>query len=138
MARHRLSTSRTELAHLARRFSRAARVYFDSHRRRVGSVPRRLAAASPLPIERHRQRPARLVERIAARSELRLRELAVKLNGWQRLCVQLALERTLERGFSITRDSQGRALSDPGQVAPGEQIISQLASGRLTSRVEES
>jgi exonuclease VII large subunit len=96
-----------------------------------------MAAASPLPIERRRQQPVRLVERIAAKSQLRLRELAVKLTGWERLCVQLAPERTLERGFSITRNSQGRALAAPEQVAPGERIISQLAGGRLASRVEE-
>ena len=78
------------------------------------------------------------VERITARSQSRLRELAAKLTGWERLCIQLAPQRTLERGFSITRDSQGRTLADPAQVAPGERIISQLAGGRLTSRVEES
>ena len=138
MARHRLTAARSELAHLAERFPGATGLYLDSHRRRVGEMRRKLVAASPWPIERCRQQPARLVERITAKSHLRLRELAVKLTGWERLCIQLALERTLERGFSITRDSRGRALADPGQVAPGERIISQLAGGRLTSRVEES
>lgn len=138
MARHRVAASRSELAHLAQRLPRAVHFCLDSHRRQVGAVPPRLAATAPLPIERSRQRPARLVERIAAKSQLRLRELAVTLTGWERLCVQLAPERTLERGFSITRDSLGRALADPAQVRPGERIISQLAGGRLTSRVEES
>jgi len=138
MARHRLTASRSELTHLMRRFPTATRHYLDVHRRRVAAVPHRLAAASHLSIERRRQQPSRLVERITARSQLRLRELAAKLTGWERLCIELAPERTLERGFSITRDSRGRALTDPGQVTPGERIISQLASGRLTSRVEGS
>jgi exodeoxyribonuclease VII large subunit len=138
MARHRVASSRSDLAHLAQRFPRAAHFLLDSHRRRVGAVPQRLSAASYRPIERRRQQPVRLVERITAKSQLRLRELAVKLTGWERLCVQLAPERTLERGFSITRDSQGRAMTAPDEVAPGERIISQLAGGRLASRVEES
>jgi exodeoxyribonuclease VII large subunit len=137
MARHRVATSRSDLAHLAQRFPRAAHFYLASHRRRVRSMSQRMAAAAPLPIERRRQQPVRVVERIASKSHLRLRELAVKLTGWERLCVQLAPERTLERGFSITRNSQGRALAAPEQVAPGERIISQLAGGRLASRVEE-
>ena len=68
----------------------------------------------------------------------RLLELAARLEGWERLCIQLAPQRTLERGFSITRDSEGRALRDPGRVRCGERIISQLASGSLASRVEET
>ena len=137
-ARHRLGAARTELEHLAHRLPRAAGHTLDSYRRHLLNVPRRLAVASPLPLERSRQHPVRLVERIVGKSEWRLRELATRLSGWERLCVQLAPERTLERGFSITRDSQGRAVVDPEQVTPGERIISQLAGGRLASRVEES
>ena len=137
-ARHRLAIGAAEVSYLARRFPPAVRHLLDRHRRQVEELPHRLAAASPLPIERSRQRPARLVERLVASSRLRLRELSVRLGGWERLCIQLAPERTLERGFSITRDSRGRALSSPDQVAPGERIISRLAGGSLTSRVEES
>jgi exodeoxyribonuclease VII large subunit len=54
-----------------------------------------------------------------------------------RLSHGLAPERTLERGFSITRNAAGRALRSPAEAAPGELVRSQLAGGTLTSRVEE-
>ena len=138
IARHRLTRSGSELDSLSQRFPRAVATLLESHRRRLRELPRRLASASPLPIERSRQQPTRLAEKIAAGSRLRLRELTTKLSGWERLCIQLAPERTLERGFSITRDGKGRVLVDPGGLAAGDKVISQLAGGQLTSRVEES
>jgi exodeoxyribonuclease VII large subunit len=138
LARHRVAAGRADLAHLARRFAPAVRILLDSRRHRLAALPRRLAGAAPLTLERWRRRPDHLTERLAARSQLRLREWAVQIEGWDRLCRDLAPDRTLERGFSITRDSAGRPLVSPEGVAAGERIITQLAGGRLTSRVEES
>ena len=67
-----------------------------------------------------------------------LREARATLQGVERLCVQLAPERTLERGFSLTRNAAGQLLRDPAQVAAGERITTRVAGGTLTSRVEES
>ena len=136
-ARQRLLTARTEIDHLAHQIPRAATVYLDSRRRRVDELPHRLQLAAPRPIERVRDTPGHLVERLVGRSQQRLGELRERLGGWERLCVQLAPERILERGFSITRDSRGKALVEPHQVARGERIVSQLKGGRLISRVEE-
>ena len=138
LASWRLARERSELRHLAQQIPRAASRYLEGSRRKLGEMPRRISAAAPLPFERNRHQATRLAERIASRSELRLRELQERLTGWQRLCVQLAPERILERGFSITRDGGGKVLTDPAQVAAGQQVISQLAGGRLSSRVEES
>ena len=138
LARHRVAASGAALAHLEQRLPRAARVCIEAHRQRLESLPPRLASAAPLTVERRRQRPAWLVDRLAARSQLRLAELAEKLKGWERLCVELSPERTLERGFSITRNAAGRALVAPDQAMAGEYLVTQLAGGRLTSRVEES
>jgi exodeoxyribonuclease VII large subunit len=134
----RLAREAAELRHLAKAIPRAAERFLATTRRDLQGVPRRLGAAAPLSLERCRHRPLRLAERIAGKSESRLRELEAKLSGWQRLCVQLAPERTLERGFSVTRDAAGRVLTDPHQVGPGERVRSQLAGGQLNSRVEES
>lgn len=134
----RLARDASELRHLAQQFPRAAGGFLEANRRRLDEMSRRFNAAAPLPLERNRQRPLRLAERIASRSELRLREWQERLSGWQRLCVQLGPERTLDRGFSITRDGAGRVLTHPAQVAPGEKVTSQLAGGRLRSRVEKS
>ena len=69
----------------------------------------------------------------AARS--RLREVEAGLAGVERLTHDLAPQRTLERGFSITRGPSGRALRRAAEVAPGEEITTRLAGGTLASRV---
>jgi exodeoxyribonuclease VII large subunit len=47
----------------------------------------------------------------------------------------LSPERLLARGYSITRDGQGRVLRDAREVQVGETIHTQLAAGFLTSTV---
>ncbi len=138
LARHRLMGAGRELDFLARRLPKAARGRARAGRRRLVEVERRVAVSAPLGIERRRRLPADLMQRLGSRSGALLREWSVKLSEWERLCVQLAPERTLERGFSITRDAGGQALTSPEQVAPGDRLEIQLARGRLAGRVEES
>ena len=44
-------------------------------------------------------------------------------------------ERTLARGWSITRGADGRVVRHPDEVAPGEELTTQLASGAVRSTV---
>ena len=44
--------------------------------------------------------------------------------------------RVLERGYSITRDGDGRVLKRAGAATPGAILETELATGRVTSRVE--
>ena len=44
--------------------------------------------------------------------------------------------RVLERGYSITRDEHGRVLRRAESVAAGALVDTELADGRVTSRVE--
>jgi exodeoxyribonuclease VII large subunit len=44
--------------------------------------------------------------------------------------------RVLERGYSITRDGDGRVLRQSADVPPGTVLVTELADGRVTSRVE--
>lgn len=43
--------------------------------------------------------------------------------------------RLLARGWTITRDADGRVVRAPHDVAPGDLITTQLAGGRIASRV---
>lgn len=45
--------------------------------------------------------------------------------------------RIMERGWSITRTADGRALRSVGEVAPGERIVSQMVDGVVASTVDE-
>ncbi|MFN8026548.1 MAG: exodeoxyribonuclease VII large subunit [Acidimicrobiia bacterium] len=46
--------------------------------------------------------------------------------------------RVLERGYSITRDENGRAVRHAADTATGQFIVTELADGRAASRVEHS
>jgi exonuclease VII large subunit len=64
--------------------------------------------------------------------------MEARLSGLDRLCSQLAPERTLERGFTMTLDPEGRLLRRPDQAAAGDRIVTRFASGELRSRVEKA
>ncbi len=138
VARLRLGAVAQRLAHAGRTLQIVARQRLVEARRQTDELARRLAAAAPLVLTRHRDEPRRLAEHIAGRAAGRLREAAAALDGVERLTHQLAPDRTLERGFSVTRDGDGAIVREPAQVRAGERIISQLAGGRLLSRVEET
>ncbi len=137
LARFRLGAAAARLEHLAAGTARSALYRLRDGGRRLDDFARRLSVAGPRWLERRRDDPDRLAGEIAARARGILREARAALAGRERLCGQLEPARTLERGFSITRDVQGRLLKRPDQVAAGELITTQFAAGTLRSRVEE-
>jgi exodeoxyribonuclease VII large subunit len=44
----------------------------------------------------------------------------------------------LERGYTITRTADGRVVRTPADTVVGDEIVTELAQGRITSRVEGS
>jgi exodeoxyribonuclease VII large subunit len=107
-SRRTLARSRSGLLLGAARL-RAGRARIDGLARSLrAAVPRRLGAA---------------LAAIDARSRL--------LDG-------LRPERVLRRGYSITRGAGGRLLRAPSDVGAGERLLTTLAAGSITSRVEEA
>ena len=49
---------------------------------------------------------------------------------------QLSPERTLERGFTITRDAAGRVVREAGRLSPGDRLVTSFADGVVGSRVD--
>lgn len=50
----------------------------------------------------------------------------------------LGPQQTLERGYSITRDGQGRVVHSAAQVRPGDTIRTQTSDGEIVSAVREA
>jgi exodeoxyribonuclease VII large subunit len=44
--------------------------------------------------------------------------------------------RVLERGYTITRTADGRVVRRANDVGAGSELVTELASGRVISRVE--
>ena len=137
VARLRLAAAAERLEERARALGRAGEARLreaEASRRRLGT---RLAAASPRLLARRAGEPEALARRVAALAAGRLREASARLDGVERLGRELAPQRTLARGYTITRGAAGRPVTDPAQVAAGERIITETAGGSLASRVEE-
>ena len=46
--------------------------------------------------------------------------------------------RVLERGYTITRDAQGRAVRAASAAAAGALLVTETADGEIRSRVEDA
>lgn len=137
-ARFRVEAERRRLEGWGDRLERSVGHRIAVESRRLDTLRRGLASA---PVERlaaARRAPRVTAERIAATARSRLREVDARLEGWRSLCESLAPQRTLARGFSVTRLADGRLVRSADEVGAGERITTELAAGRLDSRVEES
>lgn len=78
-----------------------------------------------------------IARRLREAADRRLERERLALAARERLAAGLAPDRTLRRGFSITRGPDGRALLSPAGLEPGLEVTTQLASGGFKSRVSE-
>jgi exodeoxyribonuclease VII large subunit len=136
MARLRLAGAGDRLAEIARALARLGRAGLKGAVRGEAELTGRLAGAALRRLAGAARGREALGARLALAARGRSREAAVRLDGLARLAAQLAPDRALARGFTITRDGQGRVLRRPAQVAPGDRITTWTAGGALKSRVE--
>jgi exodeoxyribonuclease VII large subunit len=100
-------------------------------RRQLRSTAQRAAAAAAL-------RPERIARRVADLARGALRLAGSRLDGAAARARILDPQRTLERGYSITRRAGGGLLRSAEAVRPGERLITRLAEGSLRSIVEDA
>jgi exodeoxyribonuclease VII large subunit len=138
LARMRLASAGQRIDELARALGRLGRSGLRQAERRRLEVRSRLADLAPRRVEAEEKERVRLGEKMIAASRGHLRETRATLQGMERLCQQLAPERTLERGFSLTRGPEGDLLRHPDQVRAGDRITTRVSGGTLDSLVETS
>lgn len=102
---------------------------------RLDEASLRLTASIGLVIERANARLDLAVDRLRTRPRIvmeRQRGRVAALADQVRLLDPVA---TMARGWSITRDSRGRVVTDATAVAPGDELVTSLANGSVTSTV---
>ena len=109
LARERAHVERTHgrVQELGRRRTRDAARAVDECARRVGELGRRGVATA-----------------------------GMRVDGAERTVRALDPRRVLERGYSITRTADGRVLRRVGDAAVGDELVTDLAAGRVASRIE--
>jgi exodeoxyribonuclease VII large subunit len=132
----RLGDSRRSVADVARALDLLSRRRLREAGHAEAEIRHRLGTAAPRLLARLRRRPDQLARRLADVAAGRLREASAVLAGLDRLCHELAPERVLERGYSITRSAAGTIVRSPGQIRSGEVITTRVTGGTFASRVE--
>ena len=142
---------------LERGLGRAGRVALAGAERSLVEMRRALGVQAVVPTVRARDRLAGLAARLPGASrrlltdasgreravrprlgraaDVVLRRTADQVESAGRLCAQLAPERTLARGFSVTRRADGALVRGVGDVAPGVELRTRLRDGSVASRV---
>jgi exodeoxyribonuclease VII large subunit len=137
LARMRLAAAGGRIDEHARTLARLGRGALRDAGRRGEALRGRLAELAPRRLAAAERRRLGLGERLAGAGRGKVREAAATLQGVERLCRQLAPERTLERGFSLTRDAAGRLVRQQNQIRSGDLVTTRVAGGDFKSRVEE-
>ena len=70
------------------------------------------------------------------RFQWRLAAIKDRLAGTTACLESLSPLAVLARGYSVTSVAGGQIVRDSAQVEPGQTIVSRLAKGEITSRVE--
>jgi len=98
----------------------------------------RLHARSPLPRLQQLQRDtSQLQQRLEAAIQQRLQQAGSHLAHLAQMLDSLSPLGTLQRGYAIVTDNQGKVLTDASKVSVGDEVEARLASGRLGLTVKE-
>lgn len=104
---------------------------------RLDEASLRLTASIGLVLERSNARLALALERLRTRPGAVLERQRSRVSALADQVRLLDPASTMARGWSITRDSTGRAVTDASSVSPGEQLLTSLANGSIISTVKE-
>ncbi len=135
-AQQRLSASRDGLDRQARALGRASHGLLRTATAGCDLLADRMASAPRRTLRRQAAQPETLMRGLLAVVRGRLQAAQASLDGLQRLCRELSPQRTLERGFTVTRTAAGALVRRAADLTPGERMTTQTAAGSVTSRVE--
>lgn len=133
----RLTREGERLERLAAGLSRAARLRLFAERSRTRGLAARLGRSACRGVAGGHRQVGRAGGEIVRAARGHLRSSRARLDGWASLIERLGPERTLGRGFSITRRADGALLRSVSAVERREVVITRLTDGEFRSRVEE-
>jgi exodeoxyribonuclease VII large subunit len=151
VADFRAETPSAAVTHFTPHHVEVTRSLNDYHARLREAASRRLQfarqavdhyAARPAlrkPLQRLRdleQRVDETAERLQRAASQRIRKSNEKVASLAARLESLSPLNILSRGYSLTRTPDGKLLRDVADVQPGDVIVTRIANGEVTSRVE--
>lgn len=135
-AAFRVESEERALEELRRRLAEAAARSVDRKSTRLAVTGERLGAAAPRRLRRLALESRQLHERLALAARGTLARARLRLEERERLCRGLSPEKTLARGFTITRDAGGAIVKSAAALAAGDRLDIEFRDGRVAGRVE--
>ncbi len=138
LAREHTDGEAAAVLECARRARRAATAAGALPRRDIRGLEHRLVGGAPRRIEHAHAESRGGGERIARSVPRRLGAAQRALDASEARVRALDPRRVLERGYSITRRADGTIAKRAAELGVGSVLVTELAAGEVTSRVEES
>jgi exodeoxyribonuclease VII large subunit len=105
---------------------------------RIQQLNSRLLAASPkIALGRYQHSLQILSQRMSYRISALLEQHRARLSNCARTLQAISPLQTLERGYSITTDSDGKTIIDAERLSKGDEIQTRLHKGMIISRIEQ-
>jgi exodeoxyribonuclease VII large subunit len=134
-SRHVLTAATTELSETAHRIARRTHAAVERADERLGMRVHTLARSAPASLARSDQRLDAARQRLLERSGTIIERSAGRLDVIEARVAALDPAVQLARGWSITRDGDGRVVRSVDDLAPDDTVTIAVADGLVTSTV---
>lgn len=125
------------LDYLGERIESALTARLSLYRSELGSAGRALQSLQPeRELSRRRERLVQAMQRLDQAMRRTLVDHRRDLENLGSLMESLSPEAILKRGFSFTTDENGQLVKTVDQVKSGDRLLTRVAGGRISSRVE--
>lgn len=135
LALRRLESVDHRLLSTSQRVARGARVAAARADASLAVAAERVVRTSDRRLHGASARVDSLHARLGPAANRSLGRAAARLDDREARLRALDPARSLARGWSFTRTADGRLLTDPSQLRPGDQLVTTLARGRVDSTV---
>lgn len=134
----RLNQQQQQLDELANRMERAMRQLIGGHQQHINQASYKLALHSPAQtLKQQRSRLEQTQHRLQDAMDRRLLNASHKLAMAAEKLETVSPLATLGRGYSITRNEQGKVIRRAEQVKAGDTLLTTVADGEIHSIVRE-
>ena len=137
--KQKLTRNNQQLAFLELSLTKAVQLKLAENNRTVETLTARLAQCSPLSkVQRHQQLLSRLDERLLTTVKLLLNSKGQRLLSASQTLHAVSPLATLNRGYAlVTGPTSGQVIRSTAQLKAGDKLITRLAKGHFTSKVDE-
>ncbi len=137
-ARSQLGRHSDRLAHRTQALRGSAKGGVERHQHRIEAAGAALVRSALRSLATAESGVTARSDRVAALPDRVLQAEAVRTGQWRRLLGAYDYRRQLERGYSVTRDEEGRVVRSSAAVTTGSRLFTKLAEGSVVSEVTDT